>query len=38
MQITPPEERKAGRVVEGETAQEKAANLARLLREEAKVI
>ncbi len=38
MQITPPEERKAGRIVEGETAQEKAANLARLLHEEAKVI
>ncbi len=38
MQITPPEERQAGRIVEGETPQEKAANLARLLHEEAKVI
>ncbi len=38
MQITPPEKRKAGRIVEGETAQEKAANLARLLHEEAKII
>jgi len=38
MEITPPEERKAGRIVEGETPQERAANLARLLHEEAKVI
>ncbi len=38
MQITPPEEREAGKIVEGETPQEKAANLARLLHEEAKVI
>jgi electron transfer flavoprotein beta subunit len=38
MQITPPEERKAGKIVEGETPQEKAVNLARSLHEEAKVI
>jgi electron transfer flavoprotein beta subunit len=36
--ITPPEERKAGRIVEGETPQEKAANLVRLLHEETKLI
>lgn len=38
MQITPPEERKAGKIIEGDTPQEKAANLARLLHEEAKII
>lgn len=38
MQITPPKEREAGKIVEGETPQEKAANLARLLHEEAKLI
>ncbi len=38
MQITPPEERGAGKIVEGETPQEKAANLAKLLHEEAKII
>ena len=38
MEITPPEERKAGMKVEGETPQEKAGNLAKLLHEEAKVI
>jgi len=37
IQISPPEERKAGKIVEGETPQEKASNLARLLHEEAKV-
>jgi len=37
-QITPPEEREAGKIVEGETPQEMAANLTRLLHEEAKVI
>jgi electron transfer flavoprotein beta subunit len=37
-QITPPEERKAAKIVEGETPQEKAANLARLLHQEAKII
>lgn len=38
IELTPPPERKAGKKVEGETAQEKAANLAKLLHEEAKVI
>jgi electron transfer flavoprotein beta subunit len=38
LQLTPPEERKAGVIVEGETPEEKAANLAKLLREEAKAI
>jgi electron transfer flavoprotein beta subunit len=38
VQLTPPEERKAGQMVEGETPQEKAANLAKLLHEEAKII
>ena len=38
MQITPPEEREAGKIVEGETPQEMAANLTRLLHEEAKII
>ncbi len=37
-QITPPEEREAGKIVEGETPQEMAANLVRLLHEEAKII
>ena len=37
-QITPPEEREAGKIVEGETPQEMAANLVRLLHEEAKLI
>jgi len=38
LEITPPPERKAGKIIEGETPQEKAAELARLLHEEAKVI
>ena len=38
VQITPPKEREAGKMVEGETPQEKSAELARLLHEEAKVI
>lgn len=38
IQLTPPPERKAGRIVEGETPQEKAAGLAKLLHEEAKII
>ncbi len=38
LEITPPPERQAGKIVEGETAQEKAAELARLLHDEAKVI
>jgi len=38
MQITPPPARAAGRIVQGETPQEKAVELARLLHEEAKLI
>ncbi len=38
LELTPPPERKAGKIVEGETPQEKAAELARLLHEEANVI
>lgn len=38
LELTPPPERAAGKIVEGETPEEKAANLAKLLREEAKVI
>lgn len=38
IQITPPEERVAGKMVEGETPQEKADKLASLLHEEAKII
>ena len=38
VQLTPPEERPAGQIIEGETPQEKAATLAQLLHEEAKVI
>lgn len=38
IELSPPPERKAGKKVEGETPQEKAANLAKLLHEEAKVI
>lgn len=37
-QITPPPARAAGKIVQGETAQDKAAELARLLHEEAKLI
>ena len=36
--MQPPPERKGGRVIQGETAQEKVAELARLLQEEAKVL
>ena len=36
--LTPPPQRQAGKIIEGETPIEKAAELARLLREEAKVI
>ena len=36
--MQPPPERQGGRIIEGESAQEKAAELARLLREEAKLI
>lgn len=38
LEMTPPPAREAGKVIEGETPQEKAAELARLLHEEAKVI
>jgi electron transfer flavoprotein beta subunit len=38
LEMTPPPEREAGKIVEGETPQEKAAELAKLLHEEAKVI
>jgi len=38
MELTPPPQRQAGRIIEGETPEEKAAALTKLLREEAKVI
>jgi electron transfer flavoprotein beta subunit len=38
IQMTPPPERAAGKIVDGETPEEKAAALAKLLREEAKAI
>jgi len=38
VKLTPPPERVAGRIIEGETPEEKAAELARLLHEDAKVI
>ena len=38
LKITPPPAREAGKIVEGETPQEKAAGLAKLLHDEAKVI
>jgi electron transfer flavoprotein beta subunit len=38
MELTPPPQREAGKIVEGETPEEKAAELARLLREDAKAI
>jgi len=38
IELTPPPQREAGRIVEGETPEEKAAELARLLHEEAKII
>ena len=38
LEMTPPPAREAGKIVEGETPQEKAAELARLLHEEAKVV
>lgn len=38
IELSPPPERQAGKIVEGETPQEKAAELAKLLHEEAKVI
>jgi electron transfer flavoprotein beta subunit len=38
LEMTSPPERQAGKIIEGETAQEKAAELARLLHDEAKII
>jgi electron transfer flavoprotein beta subunit len=38
LELTPPPARKAGKIVGGETPQEKAAELAKLLHEEAKVL
>jgi len=38
IQLTPPPERQSGRIVEGETPEEKASGLAKLLHEEAKII
>jgi len=38
LELTPPPARQAGKIVEGETPQEKAAELAKLLHDEAKVI
>jgi electron transfer flavoprotein beta subunit len=38
LEITPPPERAGGKIIEGETPQEKAAELAKLLYEEAKVV
>ncbi len=38
LKLTPPPQRVAGKIVEGETPEEKAAELARLLRQEAKIL
>jgi len=38
IELTPPEERAGGKMVEGETPEEMAANLAALLHEEAKIL
>ncbi|MCP4681388.1 MAG: electron transfer flavoprotein subunit beta/FixA family protein [Desulfobacterales bacterium] len=38
LELTPPPERAAGKIIDGETPQEKAAELAKLLHEEAKAI
>ena len=38
IEMVPPPDRKAGRIIEGETPQEKAAGLAKMLHDEAKVI
>jgi len=38
IELTPPPERKPGQIVDGESPEEKAANVAKLLHEEAKVI
>jgi electron transfer flavoprotein beta subunit len=38
MELIPPPQRETGKIIEGETSEEKAAELARMLREEAKAI
>jgi electron transfer flavoprotein beta subunit len=38
MELTPPPQREAGKIIEGETPEAKAAELVRLLHEEAKLI
>lgn len=38
LELTPPPAREAGKIIEGETPQEKAAELAKLLHEEAKIL
>ncbi len=38
VKMTPPPERKAGQIIQGETPEEKAATLVKLLHEEAKVV
>jgi len=38
MELTPPPQRQAGRIIDGETPEQKAEELVRLLREEAKVL
>lgn len=38
IEITPPPERQGGKIIDGETPQEKAAELAKMLHEEAKVV
>jgi electron transfer flavoprotein beta subunit len=38
LQLVPPPQREAGRIIEGETPEDKARELARVLHEEAKVI
>jgi electron transfer flavoprotein beta subunit len=38
VQMTPPPQREAGKIIDGETPEEKAAGLAKALREEAKII
>ena len=38
MELTPPPQREAGKIIEGESPEEKAAELVRLLHEEAKLI
>ena len=38
VELTPPPQREAGKIIDGETPEEKAAELARVLHEEAKII